>query len=582
MSVLALLSPLADTAVLHAFPPGKQTRLSIDEQLMQKLLAANDRQVSERLPLINEADMVFDRKAGSDFSMLAAAYCSERSTWYHHPLVIEKLEVILKILSGHQSEDGTVNMGNLESPPDTAFLVELLAAGAVILNTDPSVSLKPVKKGIRDFLLKAGQGLTTGGVHTPNHRWVICAALAQINDLYPDKKYTNRIEEWLGEGIFMDEDGHYPERSGLYAGVENTSMITMARLLNKPALFRYAEKNLALTYYYLEPDGDLITNDSRRQDQYLSKGIYAYYLHYRYMAIRNNNGRFAYIARWIESMPGFEKQVLDRSLFYFLETPLLQQEMPVAIAPEDHYEKLIKTSSLLRIRKGDISSTLFGGTDQPLQIASGRSNSPDFFAYRKGTAHLKYMRLSSAFFSMGYFYSNGIKKEGGKYVLQQELEVPYYQPLPAAKRNKQGDYKLSPSTDGRFWNKMDFANRPVSNVKKLSTVVRFSDNNSNDQLEIEVNGTDGVAVTIELCFAEGGKLTGVTETGTGDYFLKEGMGEYQTGTDIIRFGPGAFAHKKITELEGERYSTHFGTLRTTGMHVYITGITPFKHRIIFS
>jgi hypothetical protein len=48
---------------------------------------------------------------------------------------------------------------------------------------------------------------------------VISAALARINKLYPNKKYIARIEEWLGEGVYIDSDGHYPERSRLYAGV---------------------------------------------------------------------------------------------------------------------------------------------------------------------------------------------------------------------------------------------------------------------------------------------------------------------------------------------------------------------------
>ena len=54
------------------------------------------------------------------------------------------------------------------------------------------------------------------------------------------------------------------------------------------------------------------------------------------------------------------------------------------------------------------------------------------------------------------------------------------------------------------------------------------------------------------------------------------------GGDVIRFGPGAMEHKKITNLEGERYSTHFGSLRTEGMHIFITGVTPFNHTLTFS
>ena len=64
--------------------------------------------------------------------------------------------------------------------------------------------------------------------------------------------------------------------------------------------------------------------------------------------------------------------------------------------------------------------------------------------------------------------------------------------------------------------------------------------------------------------------------------MKEGTGEYRFGNDSIRFGPGVMKHENITGLEGERYSTHFGSLRTAGMHVYVTGVTPFVHRLKFA
>jgi hypothetical protein len=192
------------------------------------------------------------------------------------------------------------------------------------------------------------------------------------------------------------------------------------------------------------------------------------------------------------------------------------------------------------------------------------------------------MRLSSGFFSMGYFYSEGIRKEGNKYILHKRLEVPYYQPLPKDKRNAKGDYKLSPSIDDRFWNKMDFKNRPVSNVKTLDTTVTFVETNGTVDLTFNVSGLKDVPVTIELCFMEGGKISGTVGSSDGNNFLEIGTGKYEFGDDAIEFGPGANDHKSINGLEGERYSTHFGTLKTDGIHVYLTGVTPFRHKLTFS
>jgi hypothetical protein len=558
-----------------------------DEALLQKLINANDAQV-EALLRTDLDSRPFSRRVGSDLAVLAASYCSPTSRYYQNPQVVAALEKLSQQLLKAQAEDGTVNVGNLESPPDTAFVVELVTAAAVPLLKETSDTVVRVNDNIKQFLVKAGEALAIGGVHTPNHRWVISAALARLNALFPSKKYVDRIDDWLGEGIYINSDGNYPERSRIYSYVENNAFLTMGRLLNRPSLFEPVRRNLETTYYYMEPNGDLISNDSRRQDQYanlrpdpgVSSRITNYYLLYRFMAIRNNNNTFAAIAKTIEDMKGFEETVLNRALISFLEEPMLQKELPPPAPLPVNYEKLFTQSHLLRIRRNDIATTLFGGVDWPLIIASGRSSSPDFYAYRKGSAVLKYMRLSTSFFSTGYFYSEGLKKTGNSYVLSNTLTVPYYQPLPKQYRKKDGDYELSESVDHRFWNKMDFPHRPVSNVKKLNIVVSLTEANGANELTFDVNGQAGVNVTIELCFQQGGKLTGVTAAGE-NYFLENGEGTYTFGNDTITFGPGVVQHKAITNLEGERYSTHFGSLRTEGMHVYLTGVTPFVHKLTF-
>lgn len=553
---------------------------AIDTGLMQRLIQANDQQAARLLQMT--AQSPFSRRTGYDLATLTAAYCAAGSRYYQNTTVVTALEKLAQQLLSVQAADGTVDIGNLESPPDTAFLLEPVCAAASLLNQQQAAALQQVKADLKKFILKAGEALSTGGIHTPNHRWVVSAALARIHTLYPNAKYLDRINDWLDEGVFIDEDGNFPERSRNYAIVEDGSLLTIARLLNRPRLLEPVRKNLEATYYYMEPDGDLVVNDSRRQDQYTAKTIVSYYPVYRYMAIYDRSGLFAAITQLIEGMKGFEEEILNRLLFTFLEDPLLQKELPAASPLPLNYEKLFRQANLLRMRRGPVTATLFGGVDWPLVIASGRSNSPNFYAFRKGNAVLKYMRLSTSFFSTGYFYSEGIQKVGNSYVLHKKLDVPYYQPLLKNKRNAKGDYKLSPSIDDRFWNKMDFSNRPVSNVKTLQTTIRFSDKAGSNELLFEVSGQPGVAVTIELCFQEGGKLTGVAEGANQNFFLEQGMGEYTWGNDTIRFGPGTVRHKTIINLEGERYSTHFGSLRTPGMHVYLTGVTPFSHSLTFS
>ncbi|MBP6589259.1 MAG: hypothetical protein KA229_04070 [Chitinophagaceae bacterium] len=553
----------------------------VDEALLQRMISLNDKQVGSLLETVQEGKLSFSRKTAYEFSVLSASYCQKGSAYFQDARVLAKMEILARFLTFSQVEDGTVNIGNLESPPDTAFIVEIVCTATSNLQKQSLAVLQPLLGQLKNLLLKAGEALRTGGIHTPNHRWVICAALSQLNHLYPDKKYVARINEWLGEGIFQDADGHYPERSGTYSMVENTAFITMARLLSKTELLPYVRKNLRMYYYYQEASGDLVSNDSRRQDQYLARHSAILYLQYRYLAILDQDRQLAAICKMIEATPWFEKEVLEQGLFYFQENETLQQELPSATLLPERYEKLFATSHLLRIKNQQTSITLFGGIDWPLIIASGRSCSPDFFSYRKGKAILKYLRLSTTFFSMGYFYSEGLQKQGNRYVLHKKLQIPYYQPLPLSKRKKSGDYTLSPSIDNRFWNKMDFSNRPTSNIKTLDTTIYLTEKDGQVELEFIISGQQKVPVTIELCFNEGGSFSGLTTDAKGNQCLAGPSAVYTMEGDQISFGPGVLAGAVPENLEGERYSTHFGSLKTKGTQVFLTGVTPFKHQLRF-
>lgn len=251
---------------LVAFPTkGVLSRRSSMVGLLSNMVAANEEFIQDLLDLGAAANRHGGRSNGYNFAMLAAGYCCKDSRFYKHPLLIELLNKTTDKLIKTQRPDGTINAGNLESPPDTAFIIELLCAGIFILSQIEDSALGPLMDKIKVFVVKVGAALVVGGIHTPNHRWVLCYhALARINQLYPDPSYVSRIDEWLSEGIYIDEDGHYPERSMNYSDAENNAFITMGRLLNRPELFQAPRKSLTMTYYYMEPNGDLITTDSRR------------------------------------------------------------------------------------------------------------------------------------------------------------------------------------------------------------------------------------------------------------------------------------------------------------------------------
>jgi len=516
------------------------------------------------------------RRVGGQLEILAASFCAPESSYSKSGELIAPMEKASRILLQAQHPDGTIDSGNLNSPPDTGFVIETVCTALAVLRGAADQRLASIDQNLTRFIIAAGGPLATGGIHTPNHRWVVCSALARIHSLAPSAKYVERIDDWLGEGIYIDKDGQFSERStGIYSRVVDNALVTMARLLDRPGLLDPVRKNLDMTVYYAHPDGELETVGSRRQDQGMAAYLANYYLEYRYLAIRDNNRQYAAVARMVEQLQG-ERITRNNALINFLEEPLLKKPLPEGGVVPAEFTKVFPNSALARIRRGKVSATIYGGSDWPLGVASGLASNPTFFRFRTGKAVLESVRMGAAFFSEGAFRSAGLKVEGNRYSLHQRFDVPYYQPLPKSERNPEGDYPLTPAADERFWSKLNFPRRQVSNVQTLDQKVTVVENQGEFELHFDITGHDRVPFTIELAFRSGGNVTGtLQEAAGGKSLLKEGMGRYQAGGDGIEFGPGQAEHEYL-DLSGSSYTAHGAALRAGGNCIYITGFTPFQ------
>lgn len=562
---------------------GKSTAVGglSDELMLIRLVGANDKSVEhilENSPPSPQGQ--YYRFISTNFSILTAAFSHPKSSYFKSGDVKKAMNDHINKLISLQYPNGTLDAdGNRKSPPDTAFLLESLYPSALILSANENEEISSIKSNLEAFLLAAGEGILRGGVHTPNHRWEISSVLCKLYHLFGDKRYVDRVDEWLAEGVYQNADGNYPERSRNYAEVENKAFVMIGSLLDRPEFFEIVSKNLNATYFYMEDDGELVCLDSRRQDQYNPISILKSYLTYRYMAIHENNGFFASIAKKMEGFEDFERAVLSSALPYFMASPVLPKEMPKGKGLPPSYNKYFKGSDLVRIKKGIMTASIFGGNDLPLRVASGRSCNPTFFTFRKGKAILEYARLSTSFFNTGYVRGEGLEKNGNKYLLHEKKEAYYYQPFSREKINREGDYKLSESLDRRFWSKMDFAARPKDTLT-LKSKITIEEIKGGFKMDIEVSGADNVEVTLDLCFREGGSFEGAIQgEKEGDFFLEDGYAKYSFGSDMIEVGQGKYEHGNINDLDGEVYSTHFGSIKGNGQHLYICGLAPFKHSL---
>ncbi len=580
--------------------------------LFAALTAANDRNVANVLGGAAGSTVV---QAGRILT-LAAAHANPRSTFHHDDRLLAAIAETAAGLEATLGPGGLWSIGNLDSPPDSSFALKALARGQFFLERDGQPATAPVRAVLKRIILAVAEGVRTGGVHTPNHRWAICAALAHVNRLYPDPRYVQRIDEWLAEGIDVDADGLWAERSSRYtAEVNHPALVDLAILLDRPALLEPVRRSLDASLFLFEPNGEVETVASRRQDQRAGarEHVGSYHYAYRYLAMRDRNGTYAAVAQWIEreflpELGQFAGQQ-NSPLALLLDWPDLAGPLPAETPLPAAYARVFPLSAQVRLKRGPFTATVFGGTDwyEGLGVGSGLSSNPTFFKLRKGAVILDSVRMTPAFFSTGFFLSEGLRTESGAYVLWQDLAVPYHHPLPVDQRRADGQYPLeadmgSQGVRGRFFSRMAFAQRPKHFVS-LRSRVTVSDVPEGFDLHFEIDGQPGVSVTIELAFRAGGTLTGVLPGTSPDgpgaagadrnrggpanpadvantHLLKSGYARYQVGTDHLDFGPGVF-HRPPGRMEGETFTWVGGNLRTEGERVYLTGVTPFRHTLTF-
>lgn len=424
-----------------------------------------------------------------------------------------------------QNDDGTIDAGNIATPPDTGFVMETLGTALIALRAaHPSgVPAGELAEAVRTaaaaadrFMKRGAAALVTGGVHTPNHRWVVCSALAIAYRLYGEESYLRRIDEWLAEGIDIDPDGQYSERSaGIYSAVSSGALLNVALLLGRDELLEPVRRNLETTLLLTQPDGRVETTASRRQDQYTTNLTWGrYYLPLRVLASIDGNERFAAAARAIERAAAHlgPESPLSRYAIAFFAFPELGAPLPRAsdaALPTDSGVH-VRNSGLYRERRGNLAVTVFGGQDRwpdgrVVPEVSGRSGNPTFLTCATGSSSVRWVRLLPRFFRVGYLRPELSCCEEGRCTLTASERVGYVQPLPPERRRADGAYELS-TADGRFWSAIDLDARELSNVQSLDVEISVTISAEQVEARIDARATTSIPVCLEIALDPDSRL----------------------------------------------------------------------------
>ncbi|MFJ2211720.1 hypothetical protein ACIQVO_03310 [Streptomyces sp. NPDC101062] len=560
-----------------------------DLPFVDRLVAPLDRYVPElRAALADGAyDTAQHRALASGVKALLTAYLTPRSRWHADPELLPPAQRLLDQLATLQGADGLFGGDNLASPPDSSFTINDVCIATRLIDTHAARADAPdVPGGTGPTALRAGlaairravtPALLTGGVHTPNHRWELCAALARLHRIDPDPRLPARVDQWLAEEIDLQPDGMYSERSPLYAAhVTNPSLIAIADALDRPALLDPVRRNLDAFAGLFDEDGTVESVHSRRQDQRGRFDGAGFLLPYRRFAVRERRGDYAAIVTGILARPIGAELAAD-ALAEILLDATLAQPLPVspAAGPTDAWT-VLADSGLARWRTGRRTVTVFGGGDNVRfpDIASGLATNPTFLRFRQGAAVLDAVRLSANFFGLGPFRSESLRvADDGRCSLTRTTTAHFYQPLPEERRRADGGYQLG--SEGRFFAAMDFAHRPADE-HRLRVDAEIVPTGSGVEVRLDLTGVP-TSFVLELTFRAGGVLTGARPLPESDAFeLVDGAGSYTVGGDTIRFGPGngTGPAQPAHFDDGERFTYLGARDPAPGTRVRVTGRVP--------
>lgn len=532
-AVPAATSSLEDDAL-------KRNEESVKRMLELQVTDPNDRAYGG----YRDGDGIFAPGSGGGIiDALAPAVLHPRSKHRGSVDLMRRIEMAAKSLHAAQNEYGNfyLPITNYNSPPDTGFIGLSLAGTAAAMK---SAGAREMLALIELVLKKAGGALAVGGVHTPNHRWVMSAALAAINHVFPDDSYVRRIDQWLAEGLDIDDDGQYTERSTVvYNPITNIALTTIAARLSRLLLLDSVRRNLNAMMYLLHPGYEVVTEISRRQDVNQKGDMASYHFPLRYLAIKDSNGQYATIANHFASRA---------SLNLYMQYPELLQPGPTPQPIPDNYAKEFPFIQLARTRRGPVSSSIL------------LRNKDRFFTLRRGDAIITAVRFASAFFGKAQFAASEWTRIEGGYRLVQRLEAPYYQPFDPPRRITTENYDSTRSA------------RSQSEICHLEQSAEIGEKPDGFHLRIRAGGTDHVPVAVEINIGPG-KLQGGQPIKNSEDALLLGTDEYaaiESGGDRIQFGPGGAAH---------RYVQIRGALpKLPGRSIYVTGETPFDHALTFT
>ncbi len=533
----------------------RQTMLAQEDGQIAGLLA---RQVTEESDpryggFWKEGFHIEPRESGFMLGRLIAVFVTPDSRWYLNESVAQAIRRTLTYMERHQRPDGCFDLTpcNFASPPDTAFMFNAVLSGWWLLEKCKAPEAEFIRQPLYELMDRAASGIAAGGFHTPNHRWAISAYLKSMEKITGRNDLGDRAAAYLREGLDINADGEFAERSaGNYNQVNDDQMIRLYLATGERRFLDAAAANLEMMYAYFDPDNTVFTNNSTRQDmgwKVHGESYFIWYLLVGYLLKREDLGA---MAGWIWR-DCTNRGVVPAGVEWLLLLPEMDGygDRPDFQPPITHYERLFRDSDIARIRHGDWSCSLLKGKPNTLYFQHGALSC--------------YMVIYSNLCDRRNFLADTLEKTEKGWRMTAHAAGWYYLPFPE-----------KPATSD-WWQMDNPHRRPKTEGLPLDTVLDIEVMEQGIDLHISTSGVDGLPFRVEFSFLPGGyarteHFLQAARPGECINVLDGTLEVSGPSGDCITLGP-AFAAHDVTDRMGGAYPL-------SGSHytVYMTAYTPVE------
>ena len=479
-----------------------------------------------------DGDRLVGSQSISAVASLGYAYLLPESRRYRSEELLQRILLAAEFARRHRNPSGCFDLltTNFDSAPDAGFVVQAIApvVFAARQQAADDEGAAAIADALGELIQTAAPGMVAGGFHTPNHRWVLVAALAQAQALYPELEVSTTVDAYLDEGIDINADGEYSERStGVYNAVVNRALIRAAHVLARPDLLESVRHNLDLSYHLLHADATAVTSISTRQDRGTRAVPTGLADGYHALAHLDDNGFYAAVADLLVARGGSGLVCLPN---YVLHPEWRAARVERTPLPE-RYSRIYPASGLWRVRQGAVSATAAAGLTAPFSVVCGQ-------------AELAAVKISSTYFATGQFIGEEFAEADKGVRMQHKGRNRIY----PEKDYVGGIYWLpiAEQVNADNWQEVR-GRRGTYELPPLEVELHAEEVAGGFDLHIRTSGgADGVPFQIEGVFEPGGTLemdSALVEGRAGHtVFLKAGHALYRVGDDAIRIGPGAMEH----------------------------------------